>query len=429
MDEFDIEVTDLHEQNATAISADHHTGHDDHNPAQSGVRTPLGKHLSRRQRLFRSLAVVATILLALALILGANPTTRAALGSLLHLDTTFADSTAPRAEEFDLVHIAPWGDLRIDGQSVSQKQVLQRFRAITLAPGTHTLDYSAPPFAPLHCSLTVPADTVGDTCPLSNGDGDAPTLYNDAVRELDLRASFTNLSPQQLAVLIKVAEAGLAAGSPTATVAPGEHYLTAGGTITNMSGRSVQATLLYRLSTEQTRQPYRFEGFPCQTLCLSPYLIDQAPLEWGVVAHIALSWSYTMPHGPIVSGPVTPDHDTMDVGIPLHITWQHGWRVTPLKYTGGPFGNPICMPAQQALYQATVGTSSSANFAMRPAPDADGCIIEWSSLDPATNAFTPPCYLLYRFGVLLAANDQAHRAFLTLPLADAYEQALATSYS
>jgi len=34
-------------------------------------------------------------------------------------------------------------------------------------------------------------------------------------------------------------------------------------------------------------------------------------------------------------------------------------------------------------------------------------------------------YCLYRFGVLLAANDEAHRLWPYLPVADAYEQGIA----
>lgn len=430
MDDFELEVTNLREQKATTIAAAsdpiHHPDHDDQTPAQSGVRALLGHRLTRPQRLWRTLAVITTILLALALILTINPNTHTALDALLHPATIFSNSTAPGAESFDFVHVAPWGDLRIDGQTVPKKQVLQRFRAVTLAPGVHTLDYSAPPFAPLHCTLTVPADTAHDTCPLSKGDD---TLYNDTVRELNLRASFTDLSSQQLAALTKASSAGLTAASPTATVAPGEHYLTAGGTTTNTSGLPIQATLLYRLSTEQTQQPFRFEGFPCQTLCLYPHLLDQTPLEWGIVAHVALTWSYAVPHSAI-QGPLTPDLDTMDIAVPLHITWQRGWHVIPLQATqviyGGLFGsNPICVPADEMLNSALAHNSfSGSTYTTTPASGAEGCLFQWREWS-GSNTYNPPSYLLYRFGVLLAANDEARHTFPTLSVADASEQSLA----
>lgn len=46
-----------------------------------------------------------------------------------------------------------------------------------------------------------------------------------------------------------------------------------------------------------------------------------------------------------------------------------------------------------------------------------------ASASPNTPAVpAPPAYYLYRFGVLLAANDLAHRYFPSLPIADTYEQ-------
>ncbi len=440
MDEFDFEITSLRQPQAAtdAVNSDSidHPEHDDHKPAQSGVRALLGNRQTRAQRLWRTLIVVTTILLALAFILGANPNIRTALDALLHPVTTFSDSTAPGAEQFDFVHVAPWGDLRIDGLTVPQKQVLQRVRAISLAPGAHTLDYSAPPFAPLHCTITVPADTTSDTCPLSNGADDVPTLYHDTVRKLNLRASLTDLSPQQLTALIKASSTGLAAASPTTTVAPGEHYLTAGGTVTNTSKLPIQATLLYSLSDSltdaQTHQLFKVEDTPCQTLCLYVPLLDQTPLDWGVVAHVALSWSYAVPHS-AVQGPLTSDLDTMDIAVPLHITWQHGWHITLLQVTqtvyGGQVSNPICVPAYEALDSMLANSSFQGSEAdTKPASGVEGCLIrwrEWSGPSTGPGTYGPPKYLLYRFGVLLAANDDAHHTFPTLPLADASEQALA----
>ncbi|MGZ3582107.1 MAG: hypothetical protein ACXWP6_05120 [Ktedonobacterales bacterium] len=430
MDEFDIEMTNLRNRPAatdlTTGDPTDHSGHATSELAQSVVRAPLGKRLSRLY-LFRALAVVLTILLPLAIILGANPNLRAAIDSLLHPVTTFANSTAPGSEQFDLVHITPWGDMHIDGQAVPRNYVLQRFRAVKLAPGTHTLDYNAPPFAPLHCILTVPADPASDTCPLTQNADDLYPIQNDTVRMLDLRAGFNNLSGQQLATLIKAAEVGLATGSPTATIDFGEHYLAVDGEIVANTSRPMRATLLYHLSTNP---PHVLPGFPplqCSPLCFNTHLFEQAPNEWGVLAPVVLSWSYAVPHGPVVSGPIDPAHDTLDAGIPLHITWQHGWRVTPLKFSqllnASQADSPICVPAQDALDWALAPIPGSGyEYSMRPAPDATSCLIEGDSMNSAT---TTSWYLLYRFGVLLAANDQAHSTFPTLPLASTSEQALA----
>lgn len=438
MDEFDIEITHLHDRPAptdaaTSAPTDHEAPHEASEVARRGAHALSTRLLSHRQRHFRMLAVVLTILLPLVLILGINPNTRAAVDSLLHPVTTFANSTAPGSEQFDLVHIAPWGDMRIDGQSVPRSYVLQRFRAIKLAPGTHALDYSAPPFAPLHCILTVPANPTGDTCPLTQNADDLFPVQNDSVRMLDLRAGFTNLPREQLAALISIASAGLLAASPTVPVAPGEHYLTANGEVATNTHRPMQATLLYQLSHDQVLLP-GFEYLHCQTLCFYRSLINRAPDEWGVVAHVTLSWSYVVPHT-VLYGPVEPDRDTVDAGVPLHITWQRGWRVTPLKApataNGGILRNtstPICVPAQEMTWPVVAQLAGWDQSSFTTADGAEGCLIHGrasTGKGPNPGGFGPPNYLLYRFGVLLAANDQAHRTFPTLPRADAFEQSLA----
>lgn len=80
------------------------------------------------------------------------------------------------------------------------------------------------------------------------------------------------------------------------------------------------------------------------------------------------------------------------------------------------------------IWSAIVGKAGWDQSSVTPADGAEGCFIQGrASIGQGadSNAFGPPNYLLYRFGVLLAANDEAHRTFPTLHVADASEQALA----
>jgi hypothetical protein len=60
--------------------------------------------------------------------------------------------------------------------------------------------------------------------------------------------------------------------------------------------------------------------------------------------------------------------------------------------------------------------------------NADGCLIRLQmnqdSPTPTLDS-SDTVYLLYRFGVTLAANNQAHHLRPQLPMADAYERSLA----
>jgi hypothetical protein len=63
--------------------------------------------------------------------------------------------------------------------------------------------------------------------------------------------------------------------------------------------------------------------------------------------------------------------------------------------------------------------------------EAEGClgivVPAPASQSESPNFKQPAAYLLYRFGVLLAANALAHSEFPAIPMADAYEQSIAQS--
>lgn len=95
-----------------------------------------------------------------------------------------------------------------------------------------------------------------------------------------------------------------------------------------------------------------------------------------------------------------------------------------------------CLSADDALNRALPSTPNLAflvSFASGPVPAA-GCLVAVTlQVDPATpssSSSSPPvAFYLYRFGVMLAANDQAHHMSPDLPLADIYERKLAQQLS
>lgn len=58
-------------------------------------------------------------------------------------------------------------------------------------------------------------------------------------------------------------------------------------------------------------------------------------------------------------------------------------------------------------------------------PATDGCLAAAHVQEAPASALPQDALLLHRFGVLLAANDVAHRLWPTLPVADSNEQQLA----
>ncbi len=126
--------------------------------------------------------------------------------------------------------------------------------------------------------------------------------------------------------------------------------------------------------------------------------------------------------------------------ISLRITWDSlGWHVivpTGTSVQDSSFLNPTCASTQDEV--GPLEPPADANgpvylqwqFASGTLP-ATGCLAVGTPQQNAgitpTPTYSPPLvvYCLHRFGVLLAANDLAHRSWPYLPLADTYEQRLA----
>lgn len=99
--------------------------------------------------------------------------------------------------------------------------------------------------------------------------------------------------------------------------------------------------------------------------------------------------------------------------------------------------NPACI-AMQALMESFVLTDNFSTETVNGQNDllswqylagknsATGCLAKGSLLNNYTPVPTLPApQLLYRFGVLLAANPAAHRYWPDLPVANSYEQGIA----
>jgi hypothetical protein len=86
--------------------------------------------------------------------------------------------------------------------------------------------------------------------------------------------------------------------------------------------------------------------------------------------------------------------------------------------------------------------NASSNFYLTTTQDPSHTQLDWTGFSPGTNrsqgclgvsvphqtntsTLQHGAYFLYRFGVLMAANDLAHHFFPGLPFADAYEQSIA----
>ena len=415
-----------------------------------GVLVPswLKSPQSPRQRSQRLIMIVALGCAALLIMLSSTAdVSNMALSLIARIFPVPAAPPPLAVDQFYVQGDPPWGQLIIDGHAVAHLPAIATDPPLRLTPGHHTLQWRAAPFVTQSCILTVPADFSSDTCIDNNS---APISEGRYVLIVSFLSSLKTLPPEQRAALTNATQAALNGQQSTTTVRTGEYYaLPPSCRITQpmppqlapcyaVARQPLKATLSFRLDANavadlscdspEPQQPCAFSTQDCHLFCS----VDVASSAWVVGAAVRAFWTFTTLDGQIVARDV-PDNPLEEDFVLVQIAWDRaGWQVTPLL--GGsngslpPFGYPTCQPVESVTN--LFGTTASAlqwNFSAGSVL-ADGCVAE-ATLEPELGATPIPsargAYCLYRFGVILAVNSLAHRDWPYLPLADAYEQALA----
>jgi hypothetical protein len=426
MDDFELEVTDL-DAAASQGASDPLVGDEAEAPAalpnaalgfaampDGGLPTAGRSRPILRRRLLASATVSACLLVALALIVSVSPAEPAVIGRLFPTPTPLPIGAGTLIFE----HYAPWGLLTMSGQAALVGQLSQPLGSslivpkLVLSPGRHVLDYRAAPFPPLRCQISAPA-ARSDTCPLLHPAANDPVQGFGATRILDLRAEPDRLPPDQRAALLAAVQAELLPPDE-AVVLPGEAYMAADGTVA-VAHEQLTATFLETLNQEPASAIQTDTGL-CVTLCVQP--IDHPDLKsWLVSANVALGWRYATPDERVLIpyAPAVPPASgiSSDVAIDLEVHWTGEWQMTLLNPQElNPPGvnplNPLC---------SILAIDSGMPVDTFPAPSpAQGCAARAVGYFPV---------FFFQFGVVLAASNDTHRLYPSLPVADARQQTLA----
>lgn len=434
MDDFDVEVTDLRtgaHHPATLPGAEPDAGAA---PARRVRRSP-----SQRQRVGALLAGLA-VLVTLAVLLVSSPNSRETLDAVLRIPTPTATAPlSPGDQMVMLTETVPWVTIRLDGKTALDHNFMGTY-SIVLTRGRHTLDVHQPPFAEIHCAISAPASRT-DTCPLSSGTSISRAPLG--TRTLDFGASFTKLSDDQRASLISAIRAVVTAPRASVPVRPGERYVDAtGATVT--TGEALTATIMLDIDMSG-KNVASLGGTPCLPICdMSEYSGYVGPPDgtWHLSAAVQGHWRYTRADGTVVvdSAPVAPGDRRFTAAregllYQVKVTWDGTWRVTPsfIASGGGMYGaDLICRIAAQLVDAEGSSQPRPLTLNVTTAPTTtvpdEACLVAAQKINPnSTQGPSPrPAYFLYRFGVLLAANDEARKLLPNLPLADDYERTLAT---
>jgi hypothetical protein len=254
------------------------------------------------------------------------------------------------------------------------------------------------------------------------------------------------------------------------TVQPGEQFLNL--TVPHAIATATQplkATLHFHLdtnlystipcvSTAIPGQSCETQGSGCYSLCDAAGFFNGSVTPpgkiWDIYRIVQMSWDYATLSGRTIATdqPYTHDSANPEYLMPFFVTWNGSkWLVSDQIALTGPSTSlnipPSCLPLEAELSlgnDAQPGdlgiarntlTAVTINGQVQPlyweqyasGPNmAAGCLAAATQnlsnpQTPITNSASS-VYCLYRFGILLAANAQAHGYWSDLPTTDSYEQ-------
>jgi hypothetical protein len=336
---------------------------------------------------------------------------------------------------------ANFGSVTLNGKAVSGAFPL----LVRLNPGENTITYAAPPFRDQTCLVTLltQADVrsgqrvqpAGARC--VTGNQEPPLALNGiAVKNGYLNFSLTGADLPDAAR--SAAESALwakLASPPTFQIPAGDYYAT--GVETSGRIRSARAAVSLLAAPALARASATQNGVYCSNLGCpgEPVLPDQADAStpagvWLARESVALGWRFTTRSGAPVA--TSPARDGLEVEVGLTYSPTAGWGVTdgaPSPFIGDLQTQLISASCQSGstVLQALVDKSSLAREQLAsgerrvggPTPaQTDGCALKLESVND--NPLSPSKeygHYVWRWGVLLAADTQAHALFPTLPVA------------
>ncbi|GCE48125.1 hypothetical protein EI42_04123 [Thermosporothrix hazakensis] len=404
----------------------------------------LSSRLTPKQRRHRLFITSGIVLIALLLLLSSIPAVREFFSQ-----PGLTTDSASQSNLYTLPALPGWGQFHLDGHTL----ISPTERSLTLTPGKHTLEWQGEPFTPLACTITVPTTERSqdpNACQVKQTIGNQQKAVN--LITFPQHLSLQQLPPAERASLQKATQQFLDTRRSSDTVQPGELYAYNSHDKVKKATRPLQATQRFILDTDASKegqclQPSlgpncKLDEQDCRLFCTLPFPIQDASGQnaasytqegWNVGATIRVQWQYTLPGSQQLYKTAADNTDGEQYLIILLITREQGkWKVAfhPQRFSG--FGDPNCTPAMgrifsEAQYKTIEKTNQSASWTFFSGEiAARGCLaaaqLSSSTLQPVLPSNTADAYILYRFGVLLAADDAAHRLWPHLPLANAQQK-------
>ncbi|GCF08790.1 hypothetical protein [Dictyobacter arantiisoli] len=341
---------------------------------------------------------------------------------------------------FHFQQLPSWGRWFLDGHPLSNVPLSRdKIAPQPVKRGKHLLRWQGEPFTTLSCSFEVPyqADRPGQTCQITKENTEA---QDDALLiNFPTRFSSQLLSSTQQQKLITAIQAYLHTFTASTTIQAGERYRDNSTISFHRASQRLQATLTFTLDTnvtgKATCQGYRLgpacsnmtTGEDCRLVCTLEWADPGTYHYWNVAVVTQPTWTYTtLPTGNQGTSRTEQTQLQGDQQITtLRIAWtQYGWSIMTHESGTSYYDDLNCSSTiyylnsnprytQNAIGQETQGQNwhfvSAHNRSL-------GCLATTRPFEKTISGKKIYATIIQRFGVLQAANQEAHRLYPQLPL-------------
>ncbi len=334
-----------------------------------------------------------------------------------------------------------YGAVTVDGKKLSGSPPF----AFRPKPEGDTVTFSAPPFATHTCSVQISADGSLNTASASDNNcaygsssgvpvtSGGRTVFVDNYIEFDFGVD--DLPDDLKASALALVQQSIKPVSVTTTVPAGQYYASGRNTLGMIQSRLATSPLTAKvtLAIPSAQQMTGPNNFCTEIICSGggPF-VDQygqvQPLPqgkyWNVYIPLAISWLFLTADGRVVGSENDGESGGGEGGV-LQLDDSEHWHFMPsLQSSIGveddlrqQLPEDICNSETSELYNALqneqVGNSNMSPDDPNNTNGLVGCLIHITESDGTTVLGT----VIWRFGVLLAADAKTHKAYPWLPLA------------
>lgn len=421
--------------------------------------------LPRSRSLLKPGSIVGIIALVIVIVVGSVFGVSRLIGSSGQASPQLAPAEASVFPESNLYYFyqsPSWGSITVDGHLLAPvPEPGSNLPPLQLSVGIHQVVWHADPFPAVHCFIYIPVQFVSESCvgseaplTLAGPDGRSLTAYL-----ISFSLSLADLSVPQFNALTQAIDATLGSLQGSEMLLPGEHFASMHNTSISIETASMPLRAILKFISVISANTFEGGG-----PCVAGGLIDQpdscanngqscvnlCPFDesggnastkrWIVLAPMVPDWYYTALNGQAVlqdqPDPATTSGVSFLVALSLNWTgskWQVSFYHSP-RVDSSPIANPACDAAQFTVgedprFLSVMNSSQAITWKYVSGTNAAaGCVAEaFAQTGSGTPSRTdqPLARCLYRFGVLLALDTEAHRSWPFLPLASTYEQQIA----